>query len=107
MNVRAADLDALCLRMRSERRVALAVHEKPDLDALGAAAGMLDLFGQLGIDAGLYVAEGELLPLADVLLLVFLDELLDGSRVEALGGVGEGLESFRPGEDGLAEDYGA
>ena len=29
-------------------RVALAVHEKPDLDALGAAAGMLDLFGQLG-----------------------------------------------------------
>ena len=68
MNVRAADLDALCLRMRSERRVALAVHEKPDPDALGAAAGMLDLFGQLGIDAGLYVAEGELLPLADVLL---------------------------------------
>jgi phosphoesterase RecJ-like protein len=64
----AADLDALCRRMRSESRVALAVHEKPDLDALGAAAGMLDLFGQLEVDAALYVAEGELLPLGDVLL---------------------------------------
>ena len=31
-------------------RVALAVHEKPDSDALGAAAGMLDLFAQLGVD---------------------------------------------------------
>jgi phosphoesterase RecJ-like protein len=64
----AADLDALCRRMRAERKVALAVHEKPDLDALGAAAGMLDLFGQLGVDAGLWVAEGELLPLGDELL---------------------------------------
>ena len=44
-----ADLDALCRRMRGERRVALAVHEKPDADALGAAAGMLDLFAQLGV----------------------------------------------------------
>ena len=56
----AADLDALCRRMRDERRVALAVHEKPDADALGAAAGMLDLFGQLGVDAELYVSEDEL-----------------------------------------------
>jgi phosphoesterase RecJ-like protein len=64
----AADLDALCRRMRGERRVALAVHEKPDSDALGAAAGMLDLFTQLGVDAELYVAEDELLPLGDVLL---------------------------------------
>lgn len=68
MKALAADLDAICRRMRSERRVALAVHEKPDLDALGAAAGMLDLFGQLGIAAELYVSEGELLPLADELL---------------------------------------
>jgi phosphoesterase RecJ-like protein len=64
----AADLDALCRRMRGERKVALAVHEKPDLDALGAAAGMLDLFAQLGVEAALWVAEHELLPLADELL---------------------------------------
>ncbi len=64
----AADLDALCRRMRGERRVALAVHEKPDADALGAAAGMLDLFTQLDVDAELYVAEDEILPLGDVLL---------------------------------------
>jgi phosphoesterase RecJ-like protein len=65
----AADLDALCRRMRAEeKRVALAVHQKPDLDALGAAAGMLDLFGQLGVAAELWVAEGELLPLGDEFL---------------------------------------
>jgi bifunctional oligoribonuclease and PAP phosphatase NrnA len=64
----AADLDAVSRRMRSERHVALAVHEKPDSDALGAAAGMLDLFAQLGVDAELYVSEDELLPLGDVLL---------------------------------------
>jgi len=64
----AADLDALCRRMRAERAVALAVHEKPDTDALGAAAGMLDLFAQLGVEATLWVAEDELLPLGDELL---------------------------------------
>jgi phosphoesterase RecJ-like protein len=64
----AADLEAVCRRMRGERRVALAVHEKPDADALGAAAGMLDLFSQLGVTAEVFVSEGELLPLGDVLL---------------------------------------
>jgi phosphoesterase RecJ-like protein len=54
--------------MPGETRVALAVHEKPDTDALGAAAGMLDLFGQLGVEADLWVAEDELLPLSDELL---------------------------------------
>jgi phosphoesterase RecJ-like protein len=63
-----ADLEAVCRRMRAEKRVALAVHEKPDLDALGAAAGMLDLFSQVGVDAELYVAEHELLPLGAELL---------------------------------------
>ena len=67
MRALSADLDAVCRRMRGERRAAVAVHEKPDLDALGAAAGMLDLFAQLGVEAHLYVAEGELLPFADVL----------------------------------------
>jgi phosphoesterase RecJ-like protein len=64
----AADLDAVCRRMRTERKVALGVHERPDADALGAAAGMLDLFAQLGIEAALWVAEGESLSLGDELL---------------------------------------
>ena len=64
----AADLDAVCRRMRGERAVALAVHERPDTDALGAAAGMLDLFAQLGVEAQLWVADDELLPLGDELL---------------------------------------
>jgi phosphoesterase RecJ-like protein len=63
-----ADLDALCRRMRGERKVALAVHEKPDLDALGAAAGMLDLFAQLGVEVELWVSEDEILPFADEFL---------------------------------------
>jgi phosphoesterase RecJ-like protein len=54
--------------MRGETGVALAVHEKPDPDALGAAAGMLDLCGQLGVAAALYVAPGESLPLEELLL---------------------------------------
>ncbi|HOT23475.1 MAG TPA: DHH family phosphoesterase [Thermoleophilia bacterium] len=68
MRVLAADLDAVARRMRSVDRVALAVHEQPDLDAVGAAAGMLDLFGQLGTPATLCVAEGELLPFEESML---------------------------------------
>jgi phosphoesterase RecJ-like protein len=64
----AADLDAVCRHMRGVERVALAVHEKPDLDALGAAAGMLDLFGQLGVAATLCLAAGELLPFEGFML---------------------------------------
>lgn len=68
MKVLAADLDAVCRHIRGASRVAVAVHEKPDLDALGAAAGMLDLFAQLGVAATLCVAAGELLPFADLVL---------------------------------------
>ena len=68
MKALAADLDALCRHMRAVGRVALAVHEKPDLDALGAVAGMLDLFAQMGTPATLCVAGGELLPFADFML---------------------------------------
>ena len=68
MNALSADLAALCRRMREESRVALAVHEKPDADALGAAAGMIDLFAQLGAQAALHVDEGELLPHEQLLL---------------------------------------
>ena len=68
MTAVAADVAAVCGRMRTESLVALAVHEKPDADALGAAAGMLDLFSQLGAEARLHVAEGESLPFRDLLL---------------------------------------
>jgi phosphoesterase RecJ-like protein len=57
-----ADLAAVCRRMRTERSVALAVHERPDMDALGAAAGMLDLFAQLGVESRLHVDHDEFLP---------------------------------------------
>lgn len=59
-----SDLAAVCRRMRGEREVALVVHEKPDLDAFGAAVGMLDLFDQLGVAASLYIDPAELLPSA-------------------------------------------
>lgn len=68
MNVLAADLAAVCRRMKTERGVALAVHESPDVDALGAAAGMLDLFAQLDVEAGFYVSPGETLPLEALLV---------------------------------------
>jgi bifunctional oligoribonuclease and PAP phosphatase NrnA len=66
--VAAADLDAVCRAMRGETEVALAVHDKPDPDALGAAAAMLDLFGQLGVAAALHVAPEQSLPLEELLL---------------------------------------
>jgi len=63
-----ADLAAVCRRMRVERSVGLAVHERPDTDALAAAAGMLDLFAQLGVEARLHVERDEILPLEELLL---------------------------------------
>ena len=68
MNALPADLAAVARRMKSESSVALAVHERPDVDALGAAAGMLDLFAQLGVDAELYVGPGETLPVEALLV---------------------------------------
>lgn len=68
MKAVAADLYAVGERMRAERAVALAVHEKPDLDAVGAAAGMLDLFAQLGVQAALHVDPAEEIPLEGYLL---------------------------------------
>ena len=68
MKALAADVAAVCRRMRAETRVGLAVHEKPDPDALGASGGMLDLFAQLGVEASLYVAADESLPLEALLL---------------------------------------
>jgi len=62
------ELDAVCAAMRSTSQAALAVHESPDGDAVGAAAGMLDLFEQLGVAAALHVDAGVALPLADEFL---------------------------------------
>jgi len=68
VKVLPADLAAVCRRMRVERSVGLAVHERPDTDALGAAAGMLDLFAQLGVESRLHVDQDEILPLEELLL---------------------------------------
>ena len=68
MRAVAADLDAVCRALRGETEVALAVHDKPDPDALGAAAGMLDACGQLRVEAALHVAADQSLPLEALLL---------------------------------------
>lgn len=68
MKALAADLAAVARRMSGERRVALAVHERPDVDALGAAAGMADLFAQLGVEATLHIVGEPELPAADLAL---------------------------------------
>jgi len=62
------ELDAVCAAMRGTSRAALAIHESPDGDAVGAAAGMLDIFTSLGVEAALYVDTGVVLPLADEFL---------------------------------------
>ncbi len=64
MTDRSREIAAVCAAMRAESQVALAVHESPDGDAGGAAAGMLDLVGRLGAVAVLYVDAGVELPLA-------------------------------------------
>ncbi len=64
MTDHARELEAVCAAMRGESQVALAVHESPDGDAVGAAAGMLDLFVKLGAEAHLFVDAGVVLPLA-------------------------------------------
>jgi len=84
VNLVAADVDAVCRHMRGASRIALAVHEKPDLDALGAAAGMLDLFGQLGARAALCVDEGELLPFEDLMVPAGAVERRPPAKGEAL-----------------------
>ncbi len=68
MRALEADLASLGRMMRTEPRAALTVHEKPDTDAIGAAAGMLDVFLQLGVPARVHVAEDVVLPLGDCFL---------------------------------------
>jgi bifunctional oligoribonuclease and PAP phosphatase NrnA len=68
VSILPADLAAVCRRMKTERGVALAVHQRPDTDALGAAAGMVDLFAHLGVECRLFVDPAEVLQLEGSLL---------------------------------------
>jgi bifunctional oligoribonuclease and PAP phosphatase NrnA len=81
VTIAAPELAAVCAAMEAESQVALAVHESPDGDAVGAAAGMLDLFAQLGVEAALYVDPGVALPLADEFLPA--DGVVAGTPPEA------------------------
>lgn len=64
-----ADLQAVCDALRHlDGPVAVAVHERPDHDALGAAAAVIDIVTQLGAEALLYVAADEYLPRHDFFL---------------------------------------
>lgn len=54
--------------MRAERLVALAIHENPDSDAVGAAVGMLDLFEQLGVDSRIHVSPAQPLPIVEAFM---------------------------------------
>lgn len=63
MNPAAApEVVSLGQRLRAETAVALAVHEHPDLDALGAAVGLLDIFRRLGVPARLHTDAVSSLP---------------------------------------------
>ena len=62
------ELQRVCQTMRRAPVAAVAVHEDPDSDAVGAAVGMIDLLTQLGARAALCVDPGVSLPLAAELL---------------------------------------
>jgi phosphoesterase RecJ-like protein len=57
-------LPAVAARLRGERLAAVALHEHPDLDALGAAVGILDVLRQCGATARLHTDPGVKLPRA-------------------------------------------
>jgi bifunctional oligoribonuclease and PAP phosphatase NrnA len=62
VKVLAADVAAVCARMREREEAAVAVHSKPDLDCFAAAAAIVDLLGQLGSPATFYLDPSEALP---------------------------------------------
>jgi len=68
MKTMPADVAAVCEAMRASGAAALAVHQKPDLDCLGAAVAMVDLLGQLGREAHLHLDPAEQLPPSEFFL---------------------------------------
>jgi phosphoesterase RecJ-like protein len=64
----ASDMRAVCDRLRTERLAAIAVHENPDMDAVGAAAGLIGLLSALGAQAHLHVDSDVVLPRCDFFL---------------------------------------
>jgi bifunctional oligoribonuclease and PAP phosphatase NrnA len=62
------ELAAVTQAMRAERLVALAIHENPDSDAVGAAVGMLDLFEQLGVAGRIHISPAQPLPIAEAFI---------------------------------------
>jgi len=59
------DIAAVCAALREARAATVAIHENPDLDAVGAAAGLLDLLDQLGGRGTVRVRPGTKLPRHD------------------------------------------
>jgi bifunctional oligoribonuclease and PAP phosphatase NrnA len=59
------DLKSVCDAFRAAATVTVAVHENPDLDAVAAAAGVLDILRQLGGRGVLRVRPGTRLPRHD------------------------------------------
>ncbi|HMK92222.1 MAG TPA: bifunctional oligoribonuclease/PAP phosphatase NrnA [Thermoleophilia bacterium] len=68
MSLTDGEFELVCQAMRAETLVAVAVHDDPDSDAVGAGAGLIDLFRQLGVRAALHVDAGVELPFAAELL---------------------------------------
>lgn len=62
------EIAAVSRAMRSERLVAVAIHENPDSDAVGAAVGMLDLFEQLGVAGHIHISPAQPLPIAEAFI---------------------------------------
>jgi phosphoesterase RecJ-like protein len=60
-----AQLTPVCAAIREANGAGVAIHENPDLDAVGAAAGLLDLLDQSGVGGRLCVRPGTQLPLHD------------------------------------------
>ena len=68
MTVHDTQIAAVCDAMRAEKLVAIAIHENPDSDAVGAAVGMLDLFEQLGVPGRIHISPAQPLPIAEAFL---------------------------------------
>jgi phosphoesterase RecJ-like protein len=68
VKVAVHDLWAVCRALREERVVAVAIHENPDYDAIGAAVGVIDVLTQLGAEGRLYLDADVRLPQTDDLV---------------------------------------